>query len=79
MKKWNINTTTPPPINVKFWGYDVFYDTVNICEWDGKQKTDEGTPFPSSVEQGGDDYYFAYWMEKEPRPCPPNVHIKEVL
>lgn len=75
-KKWKVIKDTPPPKDELIWGYDVFYEDVHVCMWEG-DLTDDGIPFPTSKDVRGDDYSIGYWMEMEQQPEPPNVVIEE--
>lgn len=78
MKKWKLVTKQAPPVNTTVWGYDVMYEHIHICSWDGKNRNDDEQPFPEAIDQNGDDYSIKYWMEKEQPPSPPNIDLEWV-
>ena len=74
MEKWKLVLAEVPPIGKKLWGYDVFYNKIHLCIWDGENRDDRNIPFPISLEENGDDYSIQYWIEVE-LPTPPNVKM----
>ena len=76
MKKWKIVNKNSPPINEQFWGYDVFYKSIHICEWDGKNINSCGYPTPICADKWGNDYSIEYWTEMEKPPLSPNVELE---
>ena len=75
IKKWKLVSRVNPPVGVTFWGFDVFYNEVQICKWNGDSINDDGDPFPSIIKENGSDYSVEYWMEQELTPDPPNVDV----
>jgi len=67
--KWTRVKDQLPEVQETVLGYDVFYDTIRLCIWDGDSTDDDGKPWLQDTA-GGDDYSIQYWM---PLPNPPNV------
>ncbi len=73
--KWIRLQDKEPPKETKLWGYDVFYDKVHLCEWDGNHKRDDGMAFIDSLTESGDDYAIEFWMIAE-IPLEPNCDFE---
>jgi hypothetical protein len=68
-QEWNIVRKKHPPVNKPFWGAELFYGGVFLCQWDGENTCDDGTPFCNKVDNEHDDdmYIFAWTPAEVPK------------